>query len=64
MRKRQDHGAAMKKEPVSAPVVRIKPNHYQPSKAELEAPICIDATPQQLAKAAVTPVRIIKDHDA
>ena len=46
------------------PVVRVKPHDYQPSKAELEAPIRINATPEQIAKAAVTPVRIVEDHDA
>ena len=46
------------------PTVRVKPHSYQPSKAEREAPIRINATPQQIAKAAVTPVRIIADQDA
>ena len=46
------------------PVVRVKPHSYQPSKAELEAPIRIDATPQQLAKAVVTPVRVLEGSDA
>ena len=50
--------------PTQPPVVRVKPHSYQPSKAELEAPIRIDATPQQLAKAAVTPVRVLEDSDA
>ena len=45
-------------------IVRVKPHTYQPSKAELEEPIRINATPKQLAKAAVTSVRIIEDHDA
>ena len=46
------------------PTVRVKPHSYQPSKAEREDPIRIDATPDQIAKAAVTPVRIIEDPDA
>ena len=46
------------------PIVRVKPHSYQPSKAELEAPINLNATPQQIAVAAVTPVRIIEDQDA
>ena len=45
-------------------VVRVKPHSYQPSKAELEEPIRVDATPQQLAKAVVTPVRVLEDLDA
>ena len=34
------------------------PKHhtYQPSKTELEEPIKIDATPDDLARAAVTPI--------
>ena len=46
------------------PVIRVKPHSYQPSKAELEAPINLKATPDQIALAAVTPVRIIEDQDA
>ena len=46
------------------PIVRVKPHAYQPSKAELEDSVRIDATPQQLAKAVVTPVRIVEDSDA
>ena len=42
----------------------MKPHSYQPSKAELEESIRIDATPEQLAKAVVTPVRIVDDSDA
>ena len=45
-------------------VITVKPHSYQPSKAELEESIRIDATPEQLAKAVVTPVRIIEDQDA
>ena len=46
------------------PTVRVKPHSYQPSKAELEEPIRVDATPQQLAQAVVTPVHVIEDSDA
>ena len=49
---------------IDRPTIRVKPHSYQPSKAELEEPIHINATPKQLAKAAVTPVRIVEDHDA
>ena len=50
--------------PTQPQVVRVKPHAYQPSKAEHEEPIRINATPQQLAKAVVTPVRIVEDPDA
>ena len=45
------------------PIVRVKPRTYQPNKAELEEPITLPAgtTPLRLARAAVTPVRIVED---
>ena len=45
------------------PTIHVKPNSYQPSKAEMEEPIRLPAgtTPRRLALAVVTPVRIIKD---
>ena len=44
--------------------VRVKPSRYQPSKAELEEPVRIDATPDELAAAVLRPVRMIEDPDA
>ena len=38
------------------PVVKVRQRSYQPSKAELEEKIKISATPEQLAKAAVSDV--------
>ena len=45
------------------PVVRLKPHTYQPSKAELEEPIILpgDPTPEDLARALLTPVRVIRE---
>ena len=43
------------------PVVRVKPSSYQPTRAELEEPIKIDATPEELALAVLRPVRIVRD---
>ena len=40
------------------PVVRLKRSGYQPSKAEMEEDISIDATPEAAARAVLTPVRI------
>lgn len=40
------------------PVVRLKPSSYQPSKAELEEDMRIDATPEQLLQAVVRDVKI------
>ena len=34
-------------------VVRVRPATYQPSKAELEKDIGIDATPEELARVAL-----------
>ena len=49
-----------KKDP---PVVEVKPHTYQPSKAELEADMSIDATPEDVARAAMKQVTVkeIKD---
>lgn len=46
------------------PEVRVKPHSYQPSKAELEADVSIDATPEQLARAVLRPVKIVEDPEA
>ena len=43
------------------PVVRIKPREYQPNKAELDDPVKIDATPDDLARAVLTQVRVVRD---
>ena len=44
------------------PIVRVKPHAYQPSKAELEQEIQLPAgtTPEAVARAAVTPVSVVK----
>ena len=43
------------------PEVHVKPTTYQPSKAELEEPICLDATPEELVRAVMQPVTVIAD---
>lgn len=43
------------------PTVRLKSSRYQPSKAELEEEIRIDATPERLAKAVVRTVQIERE---
>lgn len=43
----------------AAPTVTLKRSTYQPSKAELEEPIQIDATPEDLARAVVRPVNVV-----
>ena len=45
------------------PVVRLKRSGYQPSKAELEEDVSIDAMPEAVARAVLTPVRIEIDED-
>ena len=44
--------------------VRVKPHSYQPSKAELDEPVKIDATPDELAAAILRPVKIVKNSEA
>ena len=46
------------------PEVRVKPHVHQPKKAEMEEPVKIDATPDELARAVLRPVRIVEDDDA
>lgn len=40
------------------PTIRLKSSRYQPSKAELEEEVKIDATPEELAKAALRDVNV------
>ena len=53
----------MQTKPEDRPTVRVKPHSYQPSKAELEAPFTLPpgTTPEDLARAAVTPVNIVEE---
>ena len=50
--------------------VRVKPHTYQPRKAELEEPIVIRKadgtmpTPEEFARVALAPARIVEDQDA
>ena len=44
--------------------VRVKPHSYQPSKAELEEPVKINATPEELARRALRPMKVIEDPEA
>ena len=36
--------------PQKKPVLKVKPHSYQPSKAELEADLSIDATPEDVLR--------------
>ncbi len=52
------------------PTVRVKPHSYQPSKAELEEPFVIRKpdgampTPEELARVALRPAKVVEDPDA
>ena len=50
--------ASMTEEP-RRPVVELEPCTYQPSKAELEADVSIDATPDELAEAVMADVQVV-----
>ena len=52
MKEQQDKAEKRQAEPLE---VTVKPHTYQPSKAELEADIHVDATPEQLRAALVRP---------
>ena len=55
MKETRDGAPKPKEEPIE---VTMKPHTYQPSKAELEAGIHVDATPDELRAALVRPVTI------
>ena len=46
------------------PEVRVKPNSYQPKKAELEEELHINATPEEVIRAAFQQVRVVEDSAA
>ncbi len=46
------------------PTVCVKPYSYQPKKAEREEPVKIEATPNELARAVLRPVKVIEDPKA
>ncbi len=46
--------------PDSRPTVEIPPQDHQPSKAELEEEIKIDATPEEVARQLVQPVVVVE----
>ena len=54
----QEKDTAMKKTTVT-----VKPHSYQPKKAELEADVSIDATPEELARAIMQPVIVQEAED-
>ena len=41
------------------PVVKLAHHTYQPSKAELEEDVSIDATPEEIARAVLRPVQVV-----
>ena len=51
-------GKLMKKSRKKFPTVKIKSSRYQPTKEELEEPVYIPTSPEQLAKAVTSPVKI------
>ena len=46
------------------PVVRVKPSTYQPTRAELREDVSIDVTPEELARAVLRPVKVVRDPEA
>lgn len=51
----------MASEKAGAPTVRLKPSSYQPSKAELEEEVRIEAAPEDVARAVARQVRIVSN---
>ena len=56
--------------PIKRRPVRVKPHSYQPSKTELEENIVVrkpdgsSPTPEELARAALRPMKIVEDPEA
>ena len=52
------------------PTVRVKPNRYQPTKAEMNEPVVLRKpdgsvpTPEEVIRAAFQPARVVVDSDA
>lgn len=49
------------KQKIDWPEVRLKPSDNQPSKMELEETLHLDATPEDVIRAAFRQVKIVKD---
>ena len=52
------------KKPKEKPVVRVRPFAYQPSKAELEADVTVDASPEEVRDALMRSVMVKEADDA
>ncbi len=50
-------------DPQTRPEVRLKPSSYQPNKTELDEDVRIDATPEDLIRAAFQPVKVVEDRN-
>lgn len=50
----------MKDEVTQEPVVEVRPYSYQPSKAELEADISVDASPEEIRDALMRSVNVVE----
>lgn len=47
------------KEPIEKEVVHVEPSAYQPSKAEMEEDLRIDATPEELLDRMFRPMKVV-----
>ena len=50
----------MKDEVTQKPVVKVRPYSYQPSKAELEEDIAVDASPEEIRDALMRSVSVVE----
>jgi len=44
-------------------IVRVKPNRYQPTKAELEERVRIETTAEEVTRRAFRQVRVVEDRN-
>ena len=45
-------------QPEPKPVMKVRPYSYQPSKAELEADVSVDMSPEDIRDALMRPVKV------
>ena len=49
---------------IHRPEVRVKPSAYQPTKSEIEEDVRIEASPEDVIRAAFQPVNVVEDTNA
>ena len=64
VRVRQEMTGRASTKPTEKPVVRVRPFQYRPSKAELEADVTVDASPEEIRDALMRSIMVEEADDA